>query len=153
MPRTRASLTDKEEKILVQAQLMGLSTTSMVKIGNRLKALEKEREDIAYINDTIQGYSWPDKLSPEKLSVTTPDGYLVEAERGVKGNSRWDSFSWEYTIKVTKPGTRFKARTYKKKTLHCSYDWKKRLMPGSLKELYSLIRWCRNSLQRELLEA
>lgn len=152
MPRSRVALTDKEERILIQAQLMGLSTTSMVKIGNRLKALEKERDDIAAINDATQGYTWPDKLIPEKLSVTTPDGYLVQAERGTRSTSRWDSFSWEYTITVTKPGTRFKPRVYKKKTLHCSYEWKKRLMPCSSKELYSLIRWCRNSMPREMIE-
>jgi hypothetical protein len=51
MARGRAALTDKEERILIQAQLMGLSTASMVKIGNRLKALEQEREAMNHIND------------------------------------------------------------------------------------------------------
>lgn len=149
MPRGRAALTDKEERILVQAQLMGLSTQSMVKIGNRLKALEQERDEIARINDVCQGFIWDDNQTPDKLSVTTPDGHVLEATRGAKGNSRWNHFSWSYDIKVTKPGTRFKARTYKNKELRCDYDWKKRLMPAKSKELYSLIHWAKNSMPWE----
>ncbi len=153
MPRGRAALTEKEERILVQAQLMGLSTQSMVKIGNRLKALEQEREAIAHINETCQGFVWEDNQTSEKLKVTTADGHVIEATRGKKGNSRWDHFSWSYDIKVTKPGTRFKARTYRNKELRCDYDWKKRLMPAKSKELYSLIRWTKNSMPWESIDA
>ena len=105
MARGRAALTEKEERILVQAQLMGLSTSSMVKIGNRLRALEKEREEIARIDETCQGFAWEGKQTSERLQVTSPDGYLVKATRGKKGNSRWDHFSWSYDIKVTKHRT------------------------------------------------
>lgn len=149
MPRGRAALTEKEERILIQAQLMGLSTSSMVKIGNRLKALEQERETIDRINETIQGYKWSGEISKEIIKVSTPDGLEVEAVRGPKGKSHWQHFSWEYTITVTKPGTRFKPRVFKNRSLHCDYDWKKRLMPANSKELYSLIRWCRNSMKWE----
>jgi hypothetical protein len=146
MPRGRAALTEKEERILVQAQLMGLSTASMVKIGNRLRALEQERDEIARINDVCQGFTWAEKQSADLLTVTTSDGTVVEAARGSKGRSRWNQFTWTYTIKVSKPGTRFKARTYKDRELSCDYDWKKRLMPAQSKELYSLIRWVKNSM-------
>lgn len=151
MARGRAALTDKEERILVQAQLMGLSTSSMVKIGNRLRALEQEREEIARIDESCQGFVWEDPKNSEHLSVTY-DGYIIEATRGQRGKSRWDQFSWSYNIKVTKPGTRFKTRHYKNKELHCSYDWKKRLMPGKSKELYSLIRWVKNAMPYEVSE-
>jgi hypothetical protein len=146
MPRGRAALTEKEERILVQAQLMGLSTASMVKIGNRLRALEQEREEIARINETIQGFIFSEKQTADLLTVTTPDGMLVEAVRGSKGRSHWNKFTWSYTIKVSKPGTRFKTRTYKDRELSCDYDWKKKLMPAKSKELYSLIRWVKNSM-------
>jgi hypothetical protein len=146
MPRSRAALTDKEERILVQAQLMGLSTASMVKIGNRLRALEQERDEIARINDVCQGFTWTEKQSADLLTVTTSDGTVVEAVRGPRGKTRWNQFSWTYTIKVSKPGTRFKTRTYKDRELMCDYDWKKRLMPAQSKELYALIRWVKNSL-------
>jgi hypothetical protein len=146
MPRGRAALTEKEERILVQAQLMGLSTASMVKIGNRLRALEQEREEIDRVNETCQGFTWEEKQTAERLTVTAADGMVFEAVRGKKGNSRWDHFAWSYDIKVTEPGTRFKARTYKNKELRCDYNWKKRLMPAQSKELYSLIRWVKNSM-------
>jgi len=152
MPRGRAALTDKEERILVQAQLMGLSTQSMVKIGNRLRALEQERDEIARINDTCQGFVWADNQTADKLSVTTPDGHVIEATRGSKGRTSWNHFVWNYTIKVTKPGTRFRARTYKNKELRCDYDWKKKLMPAKSKELYSLILWAKNSMPWETAE-
>ncbi len=149
MPRGRAALTDKEERILVQAQLMGLSTASMVKIGNRLKALEQEREEIARIDEACQGFTWTENQTADKLSVTTPDGMVIEAVRGVRGKSHWNKFTWNYTIRVTKPGTRFKPRNYKNKELSCDYDWKKRLMPAKSKELYSLILWAKNSMPWE----
>jgi hypothetical protein len=146
MPRGRAALTDKEERILVQAQLMGLSTASMVKIGNRLKALEQERDEIARINETCQGFSWEENQTADKLSVANPDGMTITATRGVKGRSHWNKFTWTYTINVSKPGTRFKTRTYKDRELSCDYDWKKKLMPAKSKELYSLIRWVKNAM-------
>ncbi len=149
MARGRVALTEKEERILVQAQLMGLSTQSMVKIGNRLRALENEREEIARINETCQGFIWKDVQNVDRLELTSPDGYVIEAVRGKKGNTRWDHFSWSYDIKVTKPGTRFKARTYKNREIRCDYDWKKKLMPAKSKELYSLIRWVKNSMPYE----
>jgi hypothetical protein len=149
MARERAKLTDKEERILVQAQLMGLSTASMIKIGNRLKALEQERDAIAHINEVCHGYKWAEVQNIETLKVTSPDGLEVEAVRGQKGRSHWGHYGWNYDITVTKPGTRFKARVYKSKELQCDYDWKKRLMPAKSKELYSLIRWTRHAMPYE----
>jgi hypothetical protein len=146
MSRARAALTDKEERILIQAQLMGLSTGSMIKIGNRLRALEKEREDIAWIDGVTSGFDWSEKQTAEVLTVVTPDGYVVKASRGKRGQSRWDHFSWSFNIVVSKPGTRFKPRVFKNKELRCEYDWKKRLMPDNSKELFSLIRWIKNSM-------
>jgi hypothetical protein len=150
MPRGRAALTDKEERILVQAQLMGLSTQSMVKIGNRLRALEQERETIALINETCQGYIWEEPDTTGNLKIITPDGHTINAVRGKKGSSHWHRYSWKYDITITKEGTRFKPRQYKDHDLHCDYDWKKRLMPGKSKELYSLIRWVKHSMPYEV---
>lgn len=149
MPRGRAALTEKEERILVQAQLMGLSTASMIKIGNRLRALEQEREELLRIEETIQGFKFNEIQNLERLEVTTVDGLHVEAIRGKKGNSRWDHFGWHYDIRVSKPGTRYKTRVFKGRELRCDYDWKKRLMPAKSKELYSLIRWVKNAMPWE----
>jgi hypothetical protein len=149
MPRSRVALSDKEERILVQAQLMGLSTQSMVKIGNRLKALEQEREEIRRIDHTTQGFTWEEPKSNSSLTVSF-DGYTIEATRGRKGKGRWSHFLWSYDITVTKSGTRFKPRHYKNKELRCDYNWKKRLLPGKSKELYSLILWVKNSMPNEI---
>jgi len=153
MARGRVALTDKEERILVQAQLMGLSTASMIKIGNRLRALEQEREAMARINETCQGFIFSETQTADLLTVTTPDGMTVVATRGARGKSRWNQYSWTYTINVSKPGTRFKSRTYKDRDLSCDYDWKKRLMPAKSKELYSLIRWVKNSMPQDKHDA
>lgn len=139
MSRGRAKLTDKEEKILTMSQLMGLTPSSMVKIGNRLKALEKESRDIADINEATAGFSW-ESLGNGDWKITDPDGRVIEAVRQARGKSRWDSYTWEFNLKVSKPGTRFKPRIFKKFGVRCEYDWKKRLMPAQSKELYSIIR-------------
>lgn len=143
MPRERAKLTDKQERILVQAQLMGLTPRDMQQIGNRLIALQKEAEDKKHISENIEGYSWAQVKGG--WQVTTPDGHTVEAIRGDRGRSHYHYSQWEYDFKVSKPGTRFKTRTYKQKSLNIDYDWKKRLMPADSKELYAVIRWIRNN--------
>ncbi len=153
MARSRAKLTEKQERILIQAQLMGLTPRDMQQISTRLIALQKEADEIKYIGEATQGYVWEQPSINGSLKVITPDGYLVEAVRGKKGKSHWNKYSWEYNITVTKPGTRFKTRHYKDKTLSCDYDWKKRLMPAQSKELYSLINWCRHSMSYENYEA
>ncbi len=152
MPRGRAKLTDKQERILIQAQLMGLTPQDMQRISNRLIALQKEADEIRSINEVTQGYTWDEVVKTDHLKVTTPDGYVVEAQRGKKGSTHWSSYNWSYDITVTKPGTRFKTRRYKNKSLNCDYDWTKRLMPAQSKELYSLIRWCENTMKYEQFE-
>ena len=140
MPRERAKLSDKQEKILMQAMLMGLDARDMQQIGNRLMALKKEAEDKAAIADNTQGFTW-EKVSLNDWKITTPEGFVVSAVRGHRGKSSWDSYNWCFDIEVTKPGTRFKPRKFKEKSLYISYDWKKKFMPENSKELYALIKW------------
>ena len=140
MARGRAALTNKEEKILIQAQLMGLSTASMIKIGNRLRALEQERDAIAQIDQDCQGYSW----APIKDGwvITTPDRYVVEFTNQRAGKSSWYQKNWAFDVKVSKPGTRFKVREFKKKEVSVSDDWKARLCPAGSKIVYAMVRFC-----------
>lgn len=59
MTRTRTPLTEKQERILVQCQLMGLTTRDMTQISNRLVALERERnfiKDVEMVMQNIQDY-------------------------------------------------------------------------------------------------
>ncbi len=149
MPRGRAKLSDKQERILVQAQLMGLTARDMQQIGNRLMALKKEAEDKAEIAETIAGFTWSqikDETRKDQTGwcIDTPEGYRIDAFRGKRGRSGWDSYNWTFDFRVTKPGTRFQSRDLKDKTLYIPYDWKKSFMPGESKELYAIIRWAKD---------
>ncbi len=137
MPRERAKLSDKQERILVQAQLMGLTAHDMQQIGNRLVALKKEAEIKQEISETIEGYFWI-KDTKGHWNITSPDGYVCKFMKGKTGrNSYWDS-SWDYTVSIAKPGTAFKTRLHQKKSVHFRQHPAK-LCPENSKELYSMI--------------
>ena len=140
MARSRAKLSDKQERILVQAQLMGLTPHDMQQISNRLIALKKEAEEIKKIGETTQGFRWV-KTDNGTWNVTTPDGHLCEFSKGKRGARRsyWEK-QLDYTIKVTKPGTAFKPRNFTK-TIGVRDEWVARLCPEGSKELYALINW------------
>ena len=154
MPNERKPLTDKEERILVQAQLMGLTTSSMVKIGNRLRALEREAEERVRIAENIECYSWTEQPTLETMSFTDPDGLLIVANRTVKGKflGSWTHrhSTYTYDITVSKPGTRMAVKEIRDVTLHCDYNWKKRMMPAGSKQFYALMCWCNINLHRYL---
>ena len=142
MARQRAALTDKEEKILVQAQLMGLSTESMVKIGNRLKALEQEREKRQQIDSITSQYS----------HSAIPTGWLIKGRDGHEfrftnrkvtvDNSRWTNRSKTvyYDVSVDKPGTRFIGKSKKSQKIWIDPSYPARLCPDGSKELLGLMR-------------
>lgn len=139
MARGRAKLTEKQERILIQAQLMGLTPRDMQQISNRLIALQKEADEIKKIGETTQGYSWI-KTSNGTWNVTTPDGYLCEFSKGSSGKRSYWERTKDYTVKVTKPGTAFKPRQMKK-GIGVRDEWIAKLCPEKSKELYALICW------------
>lgn len=149
MPRGRAALTEKEERILIQSQLMGLTPSNMVRIGNRLKALEKEAQDIAEINEACAGFAWDVLKDPTRQNekagwiVMTPEDNRIEFVRKKK-KSHWGGYEVAWDIRVTKPGTRYKPRVIKDKSLHVDYNWRAKFCPGGSKELYSCIRFCKH---------
>jgi len=150
MARGRAKLTEKQERILVQAQLMGLTPRDMQQISNRLIALQKESEERVTVGEAIQGYSWT-KDAKKQWSVTTPDGYVCEFTKGTKHRTGYWDRSWDYNVKVTKPGTAFKTRYLQKKQISVRDEWVAKLCPENSKELYGIIRWAHN-LKREIKE-
>ncbi len=152
MPNQRKPLTDKEERILVQAQLMGLSTASMVKIGNRLRAIEKEAEEKSRIAENIHGYAWTEQPTTEKMSFTNPDGLSIVAQRKANYSGGWSyrHSSYTYELTVSTPGTKTGFKVIPDINLHCDYDWKKRMMPAGSKQFYALMCWCNINLYRYL---
>lgn len=145
MARGRAKLTEKEERIMIQAQLTGLTTANMIKIANRMKALEKEKEDMEEISKTISGFAWEelkdDTLKNNKAgwSVTDKDGKNYQFVFSKKDRS-WHTFTTYWNIKISKPGTRFKTREVKNATVYMQEDVPNRLCPNNSRELYSIIR-------------
>jgi hypothetical protein len=151
MPVERKKLTDKQERILVQSQLMGLTPRDMQQISNRMIALQKEAEEKADISKRTEGFSW-EKINERDWKITTPTGYLLETTKGVRNKSGWDYYCYDFDFKVTKPGTRFRPRYLKNKSVRVALDWKKKLMPGESKELYAIIVWARfNNFDKDFL--
>ncbi len=149
MPRGRTKLTDKQERILVQAQLMGLTPRDMQQISNRLIAIEKEADEKLEIQNIIEGYSW-ERNDKNSWTITTPDGYVCKFGKHSTGNGyRWETVK-DYPITVTKPGTAFKTRVLQKKQVSIKDDWRAKLCPENSKELYGMIKYLRHHLQYEL---
>ncbi len=145
VPRERAKLSDKQERILVQAQLMGLTAHDMQQIGNRLVALKKEAEIKQEVIGKIEGFSWT-KDAKGLWTITSPDGYVCKFTKTKTGrHSYWDS-SWDYTVSIAKPGTAFKTRVHQKKSVHFK-QYPAKLCPENSKELYSIICFLNNHLQ------
>ncbi len=149
MTRVRAKLTDKQERILVQAQLMGLTPRDMTQISNRLLALQKEAEEKLSIQSNIEGYSW-EKNDKGSWTITTPGGYVCKFGKASKDRSHYWETVKDYPITVTKPGTAFKTRVLQKKQVSIKNEWRARLCPEHSKELYGMIKWLGHHLQWEL---
>lgn len=144
MARERVALTDKEEKILIQAQLMGLNTSSMVKIGNRLKALEREREQKANIDEVVSRFTYKQKSGKLGWEITTQEGYVWHFTNR-KYSTRNAGWSYRktihYDIGLEKPGTRFHPKSKNHHELYIAEDWgPAKFMPEKSKELYAMMR-------------
>jgi hypothetical protein len=147
MPRGRAKLTDKEERILVQAQLMGLGTESMVRIGNRLRALDKEREFRSKVDEAASGFSWTVKNS-SSFTITDSKGKIYE----VAVTKDYSNYDWNHggpksyaDVTITHPGTRFKKRVINKHNLN--NPWNDEIVsacPEKNKYLYRVMRDIKN---------
>lgn len=145
MARERVKLTDKEEKILVQAQLMGLDTSSMVKIGNRLKALEKEREHKSANAELASKFTSWKKLDGKGWELTHTDGrvFVFSNRNKEYRNSGWNHRALiKFDIGVTKPGTKFHPRSKLGVILEMTSSWwgPAKLMPEQSKELFAIMR-------------
>ncbi len=146
MARERAKLTDKQERILVQCQLMGLTTRDMTQISNRLVALEKEREFKADIAEASAGCTW-EKFGNGGWKIVGSDGKVFECTRHKKHNrhqSYWDRSVYTWDIKITKPGTRFKEKAISDMTFHVDPFVTSRICPENSKELYGILRAIKN---------
>lgn len=152
MPRGRKQLTDKQERILVQCQLMGLTTADLVTISNRLRALDAEREFKARVSEASHGFTWSMKTRRE-FTLTDSSGHIYD----VKVSTDWSRESWNKQchnfadITVSKPGTRFKTRTEPKYPLREDYNDNEIVSacPDGNKYLYRVMRDIKNGRFRK----
>lgn len=156
MARERVALTDKEEKILIQAQLMGLTTSSMVKIGNRLKALERERELKADIDHVVSKFTYVQKEGKPGWEITDEEGrvwHFTNRLRSHRHGSWTSHVEITYDITVEKPGTRFQVRSETRQVLHMPDEWgPAKFMPEKSKELYAMMRGIYNNRFNKVLQ-
>lgn len=151
MPRGRAQLSDKQERILVQAQLMGLTARDMQQIGNRLMALKREAEERQQVLTTIEGYSW-NKDNDGRWTIITPEGYHCRFSKGARSKQFYWEATRDYHITVSKPGTAFQTRSHKKNNVVIRSEWKAKFCPENSKELYSLIKFVDTHLTALLIK-
>jgi hypothetical protein len=99
VPRERAKLTDKQERMLVQCQLMGLTTDDIRKISNRLTLLEKEKKQRESVSQALEGLSWSQIVNKaghvRGWKITNSDG--LEYHCLVRSLSNWVA---EYDITI-----------------------------------------------------
>lgn len=112
MPRGRKQLTESQERILVQCQLMGLTTADLVTISNRLKALDIEREFKSRVAEVTAGFTWTVK---DKRNFTVIDraGTVYECRCYADYHSSdWSMRGRDFAnVTITRPGTRQKPQT------------------------------------------
>lgn len=141
MPRSKAKLTDKQERILVQCQLMGMTTADMVTISNRLKALDREKEFKTAVSEYCDDFTFIEK-TPREFTITDREGKIYE----VKVITDYSRKDWSYQsnhyadIYITKPGTRFKPRNIKKAKLPLLGDEIVAACPNGNKWLFRTMR-------------
>ena len=129
---------------MVQAQLMGLDTSSMVRIGNRLRAIDEERRKRQEIDNAISGYSWeknPDETCKNtNWRITDRNGKVFIFVDTGKSDNGWNYRRTKWDVRITKPGTRFKDREIKGVSISSYDDAPKRMLPANSRELYAMIK-------------
>lgn len=141
MARGRAKLTEKEERIMIQAQLTGLTTANMIKIANRMKALEKEKEHIDDVALVSADFTWTQNPGGKRgWKIVDKNGKHYEFH-WIKREHHWSStYSTYWDLKISKPNTRFKDREVKKLDIYMNDDIPNRLCPENSKELYAILK-------------
>jgi hypothetical protein len=140
MARERAKLTDKQERILVQCQLMGLTTRDMTQISNRLVALEKEREFKAEIADAVADKTWT-KID-KGWHIVDGQGRVYECRKAKPGkrHSYWDQQVFAWDVAISGKDKRFKSKTLSDITVYVDNGITSRICPENSKELYALLK-------------
>jgi hypothetical protein len=141
MARERAKLSDKQERILVQCQLMGLTPSDMTQISNRLVALERERGFKADIAEAVGDKTWTKVDKGWRIVDTSGRVYdCQKAKPGKRNQSYWDRQVFAWDVKISGRDKRFKEKTLSDITVHIDHGITSRICPENSKELYALLK-------------
>lgn len=139
MARSKAKLSDKLERIMVQSQLMGLTTADMITIANRMKALDKERVFRREVDEACVGVSW-EKKDKYHYIIKDSRGRVYECKRKLNSRDGWGYYSEAWEIKISHPGTRFEEKHLKSESINDSPNEAPSMCPDKDKRLWRLIR-------------
>jgi hypothetical protein len=146
MARERAKLTDKQERILVQCQLMGLTTRDMTQISNRLVALERERGFKADIAEATADKTWT-KVD-KGWRIIDSSGRVYECRKAKPGKrsqqSYWDRQVFAWDVVISGKNKRTKAKTLQDVAVGIAHGITAKICPENSKELYALLNGIKN---------
>jgi hypothetical protein len=144
-PVRRKPLTDKEERVLAYAQLMGVEVSSMSRIANRMRAQAQEQENAQTVAAVVGDYDWTVVSSEHPRQVyeisSKNTGWRWHCRGTGRGSSSWYDASWQFEVTWTAPnGTLGKEGPSPSQPR----DLQLRLLPERDRALYGLIRWINN---------
>ncbi len=137
MARERAKLTEKQERILIQCQLMGLTPRDMQQISNRLIALQKEREYKDEVAAAVDGLSWA--KTKNGWQITDSHGKVFECVKKSKSNRGYYDRGYSWDVTIGKPGTRFKTKVIRDVGFYVNPYITGKLCPENSKDLLALL--------------
>lgn len=137
MARERAKLTEKQERILVQCQLMGLTPQDMQQISNRLIALQKEREYKEEVAEAVNNLSW--SSTKNGWQIVDQNGKTFECVKKLKSNRNYYDRRYSWDVTIDKPGTRYKTKTIRDVGFYMNPYIPAKLCPENSKDLLALL--------------
>jgi hypothetical protein len=147
-PARRKPLSDKEERVLAYAQLMGVEVSSMSRIANRMRAQALEQENARTVAQVVDDYTWTVIHDRHVVGahrevyeiVSKSTGWQWHCQGTGRGSSSWFNVGWEFEVTWTAPdGTVGKEMPVPSQPR----DLQLRLLPERDRALYGLIRWIR----------
>lgn len=141
MPRERIKLSDKQERIIVQCQLMGITTRDMVQISNRLVAIEKEaffKKTVEQVMSHIKSYNFDKKKSIYTIVDDTDTEYTIKLHK--KQHYRTDLI--DISFSTANYGSKDQKKTYKNQTVYpdLAYYEISKFCPENSKLLFRLCK-------------
>jgi hypothetical protein len=142
----RKPLSDKEERVLAYAQLMGVEVASMSRIANRMRAQALEQENARTVAAVVDDYTWTVSHGRNRYDahrevyeiVSKSTGWQWHCQGTGRGASSWFNVGWEFEVTWTAPdGTVGKEMPVPNQPR----DLQLRLLPERDRALYGMLRW------------